>query len=118
MAAKSIQEIWRGLSFGAKVIVVVLMGGPLLGIFSLLSRALPGHGPAMNAPVGDSSGALLLWAATTALYFAPSLVAWRKRNFWAILTLNLLLGWTVIGWIVALVWGMTNDAAVPAGLSR
>ena len=44
-----------------------------------------------------------------ALYFWPSFVGWGKRNQGAIFTLNLLLGWTIIGWIVALVWAMTKD---------
>ncbi len=43
------------------------------------------------------------------LYFLPSLIGGGKRNAGAIFVLNLLLGWTVIGWVVALVWGCTND---------
>jgi len=41
------------------------------------------------------------------LYFMPSSIAWNKhkRNRTAIFALNLLLGWTVLGWIVALIWG-------------
>lgn len=42
-------------------------------------------------------------------YFVPTIIGWEKRNKGGILTLNLFLGWTVIGWIVALVWAMTND---------
>ena len=39
-------------------------------------------------------------------YFVPSLVAWRriKRRFVWIFALNLLTGWTAIGWMVALIW--------------
>ena len=46
-----------------------------------------------------------------ALYFAPALEAWRvkKTNAKAIFWLNLLLGWTFIGWVVALVWSLTKD---------
>ena len=46
-------------------------------------------------------------------YFAPTIIgAVRKtRNTFAIFALNLLLGWTVIGWIVALVWALTSDAS-------
>lgn len=44
-----------------------------------------------------------------ALYFLPSIVGWHKRNAAAIITLNVLLGWTFIGWVVALVWAMTHD---------
>jgi hypothetical protein len=44
------------------------------------------------------------------LYFLPSLVASarHRRNQHAIMLLNLLAGWTVVGWIGALVWGVTD----------
>jgi uncharacterized membrane protein YhaH (DUF805 family) len=43
-------------------------------------------------------------------YFFPALLAAIRRhhNQNAIAMLNLLLGWTVIGWVVALVWACTN----------
>jgi Superinfection immunity protein len=43
------------------------------------------------------------------LYFLPSIIAHNKRDFAAILLLNLFLGWTVIGWIVALVWACAAE---------
>ena len=43
------------------------------------------------------------------LYFLPTIVGCRKRNAPAICVLNLLLGWTILGWIVALVWACTID---------
>jgi hypothetical protein len=46
-----------------------------------------------------------------ALYFLPTLIGLRKRNAGAIFALNLLLGWTLIGWIVALVWALTAEGA-------
>jgi hypothetical protein len=44
-------------------------------------------------------------------YFAPGLIASRtqKKNAAAIFALNLLLGWTFIGWIVAFLWALSND---------
>jgi hypothetical protein len=46
-----------------------------------------------------------------AMYFLPSIVAIvrNKRDTTAILLLNLFLGWSVIGWIVALVWAVKTD---------
>ncbi len=38
------------------------------------------------------------------LYFLPSIIGHRKQAFGGIFVVNLLLGWTVIGWIAALVW--------------
>lgn len=43
------------------------------------------------------------------IYFIPTIVGWKKKNKGAIFVLNLLLGWTFIGWVVALVWSMTKD---------
>jgi hypothetical protein len=45
------------------------------------------------------------------LYFIPGLVAENRRHSsrGAIIALNLLLGWTVLGWIIALVWSLTGN---------
>ncbi|AXF22212.1 hypothetical protein CUJ89_06855 [Burkholderia pyrrocinia] len=44
-----------------------------------------------------------------ALYFIPSLIAFKRRhhNRVAITGLNVLLGWSVLGWIAAFVWSLT-----------
>lgn len=44
------------------------------------------------------------------LYLLPSFIAYRhsKTNFQLILAVNLLLGWTVIGWIISLIWSLTE----------
>lgn len=43
------------------------------------------------------------------LYFVPTLIAWRRRHhqLGPIVLVNLLLGWSVIGWFFALVWACT-----------
>src|SRR5580658_5914226 len=43
------------------------------------------------------------------LYFYPTFKAMGKRNTGAIFALNLLTGWSVIGWCVALIWALKND---------
>jgi Superinfection immunity protein len=47
------------------------------------------------------------------VYFLPSIIGHDKRPFAGIFLLNLLLGWTVIGWIFALVWACTADVRGP-----
>jgi hypothetical protein len=44
-----------------------------------------------------------------ALYFLPWVVAGYRghRNAMAIGVLNILLGWTVLGWVAAMVWACT-----------
>jgi len=49
--------------------------------------------------------AIVLW-----IYFLPTFRGWRKSNRGAIFALNLLLGWTLVGWVVAMVWALTKDA--------
>lgn len=46
------------------------------------------------------------------LYFLPAIIAKSKKrtNTGAIFALNLLLGWTLIGWVIALVWALTTDS--------
>lgn len=43
------------------------------------------------------------------LYFLLWIVGRKKRNASAIFWLNFLLGWTVVGWIAALIWALKTD---------
>jgi hypothetical protein len=43
------------------------------------------------------------------MYYLPSLLGRLKQDASRILTLNFLLGWTFIGWIVILVWALKKD---------
>jgi hypothetical protein len=45
------------------------------------------------------------------LYFLPSIIglARNKRDITAIILLNFFLGWTAIGWVIALVWAVKTD---------
>ncbi len=43
------------------------------------------------------------------LYFIPSFVASNRRDSAAVFWLNLLLGWTVIGWIGSLIWALSSS---------
>ena len=43
-------------------------------------------------------------------YFIPAIIAIYRQHHsrWAIVTLNVLFGWTFIGWAVALIWSLTG----------
>jgi hypothetical protein len=43
------------------------------------------------------------------IYFLPTFIGMSKRNGCAIFVLNLLLGWSFVGWVAALVWSLTKD---------
>ena len=46
-----------------------------------------------------------------AAYFFPTIVASRRghRNANAVCAVNLFFGWTFVGWVVALVWSLTDN---------
>ncbi len=45
-------------------------------------------------------------------YFIPSIIALvrMKKNLIAIIALNFFLGWSLIGWVVSLVWSLSSDS--------
>jgi len=45
------------------------------------------------------------------MYFVPTIIAIirQHRNGVPVALLNLFLGWTVIGWIIALIWSTTDN---------
>lgn len=55
-------------------------------------------------------GMLIGFMLDVLVYFVPSIVAWNKRhaNTTGIIILNVLLGWTLIGWVGALLWSTYN----------
>ncbi|MFA5132223.1 MAG: superinfection immunity protein [Candidatus Paceibacterota bacterium] len=70
---------------------------------------------------------MVLFIILTVLYFIPSIIAFnnKKLNRMAVLMLNIFLGWTFIGWVVALVWALTKDVHIaghvveqPQGMSK
>ena len=46
----------------------------------------------------------------TLLYFMPTIVGHNHRNVLSIFLVNFFFGWTVIGWIVAMIWACSADA--------
>lgn len=46
------------------------------------------------------------------VYLLPTIIAKQNKhhNVVAICALNILLGWTLVGWVVALVWALTKPA--------
>jgi hypothetical protein len=50
------------------------------------------------------------------LYFLPGITAYARGHMSAaaIVALNLLLGWTLIGWVAAMVWSLTGNTLANA----
>ncbi len=47
---------------------------------------------------------VILFTVAILFYFIPSMIAYNKISAVKILVLNFFLGWTVIGWVIALIW--------------
>jgi hypothetical protein len=54
---------------------------------------------------------LIVFVPLVAIYFLPSIVAYMRKHkqFVPILIVNLFLGWTLIGWVGALVWATIKE---------
>ncbi len=50
---------------------------------------------------------ILLLLTAFAIYFLPSILAKKGSPQWAIFFVNLFFGWTLLGWLVALIWGLS-----------
>lgn len=63
----------------------------------------------MNYGETHGAGTLTIAVIFLAIYFLPTMVAIGRKhhNSAAIAILDLLLGWTFIGWVIALVWAFT-----------
>ena len=55
--------------------------------------------------------ALFVILTIIALYFMPftNAIIKKHRQLWAIFYLNLFLGWTFIGWVVAYIWSEVKE---------
>ena len=64
---------------------------------------------------GMPKGAVML-VVLALMYALPTMLAWKRQSGrrWKITAINLLLGWTVIGWIVAMVMTYAYEPP-PAG---
>lgn len=60
----------------------------------------------MNELIG-----LAILIVLSCVYFAPAIIASRnkRKNANAISVVNVFLGWTLIGWVIALAWSVVED---------
>jgi hypothetical protein len=73
----------------------------------------------MDALAADTSSGAGLAIVLLAIYFVPAIVAAMRRhpNRAGIEIFNLFLGWTFVGWVLALVWAVTGPQTVARSAS-
>lgn len=61
----------------------------------------------------DTLYALWLLALIVGLYFIPTIIATQRDvpNKWSVAVINTLLGWTLIGWAIALAMAVRDNPA-------
>lgn len=90
-----------------RVVWLMQLLNAVVWIFAWASRQAPGAATDGVNPInGFIVGALLILA-----YFAPSLVAdsRKHRSAGGICVINFFLGWSLIGWVVALAWAYADS---------
>jgi hypothetical protein len=57
--------------------------------------------------------------ASVLIYVGPTVIAFLRshQNAAAIMALNILLGWTFLGWVAALIWSLTETRQRPGSYS-
>lgn len=60
------------------------------------------------------SGVIAVGVFLLPLYFLPLILARNKRHFVPIIIVNVLLGWTVLGWIGVLIWALVDEPKQPS----
>lgn len=89
----------------------------LLATLAVCALYYGGHAYGGPATSGDGGGAGLVFIAVLiGLYLIPSIVAYKRAHlsFGAIAAFNILLGWTFVGWVFALVWSLTGNTKLNA----
>ena len=59
--------------------------------------------------ISEISGTILTILFWVTLYFLPSIVVRKKSFALQVFLLNLFAGWSVVGWVIALVWAVKNE---------
>ena len=77
----------------------------IAAVVAVLTNIIPAGQLALCAYVGLVVGLLLV------VYELPAVIAHNRnhRQFFAILLLNIALGWTILGWIASLIWACSNE---------
>jgi hypothetical protein len=131
---ESLKYIWRGCSVGTKdkgltlslntskivgdmkikYIASIVLFTVILGVIFLGSCAPPG---VITYRDWSFDFSFPFWGLPFSLiglvvYFVPTIIAAvrRSKSILGIILLNVLAGWTFIGWVIALIWSLVGEA--------
>lgn len=104
---------------GATWIAVGVVGALGLLLGGALSSS-DGTGRPAGERLTAAACVLVPFVCGLGFYLAPTLIASRRGhpNSGPIVVVNVLLGWTLIGWVVALAWSLSADQVTPPGPGR
>lgn len=94
-----------------------ILGGQIAlfaAIAALQSIDMPAWATSANGTGMRVAQGLVFTVVIFVIYFIPAIVGWNKRNSSSIAALDLFLGWTLIGWVVALCWALAVDDEIEA----
>jgi len=100
------KNFFREIALSLVAVIAAVTFGLLAMVYF---NANPTGQPGIAGTIIETTGPLLLVAIIIAPYFLPTLIAAFRSHHQtvAIFATNLLLGWTVLGWIAALIWSLT-----------
>lgn len=92
----------------------LIFAGICLGSMLLINAKLDHSGTTGGSSSG--LGFLVLLVGAILLYFVPAIISGARRceAHNGILVVNLFLGWTFIGWVVALAWAASGKQRITA----
>gem|GEM_PF-509936 len=85
----------------------------VVGLIVLMGVCLTGFLAGRGSSGFSIVGAVVFVPSAILLYFYPTICTIKKyRKITPIFKLNLLAGWTLVGWIAALIWGMSRPSPI------
>ena len=122
-AAPARLPIGRGTRFAWSVVFGVVFGGLGMVAYQLVYwRARGAFYDLVAGLTTEVREGFAIIAALVAIFFLPTInaVLRQHNNAVQIFLVNILLGWTFLGWVVALVWSTTGNVfrAAPQGAAR
>lgn len=98
-----------------KSAAVPTWGWWVIGSFIILlatgAIALTGHLDEIFFASANLLIGILLLGLAVALYFIPALIASQSPRSAAIFVANFVFGWTIIGWIIILIWALAEQGS-------